>query len=265
MSPEVVALDEMPDDDTEGLDSDIPAGAVPCPECGEYFKSRGLSRHMSSAHGIEPERRQSTGGNKVKAGAFATQWAEFQRGAALIVSFACSGCAAVLMEDAVADGVAIASFCETRPKLRKQVQQALSGMDVMILVGALGGTARKMVAHHSIGARLGLASESHTHAPVSGSAEQKMMAFLAQMPEAERNLLLNDVFGAMAQQQQPTQRANTEPTVSDVAKGTAQVTLVHDDEVPGQPPAPAPEFLTENDRYQMAMAHSGGTDFVDTL
>lgn len=247
--PEVVALDEMPESDPGELDSDIPAGSVPCPECGKFFKSRGLSRHLSSAHGIEPERKQTAG--QKKAPALAIQWAEFQRGAALLISFACTGCAAVLVEDAEVDGVAIASFCEKRPKLRKQIEQALAGMDVMILVGALGGTAKKMVAHHSIGARIGLANQGHSHVPVQGNAEQKMMGFLSSMPEETRNALLNQVFNSM-------------PTVSEPVIPTARVTVVHDDETPGQPPVPVPETLTDQDKYQMAMAHAG-TDFMDTV
>jgi uncharacterized C2H2 Zn-finger protein len=248
-----VLVDEMPEADESELDGDIPAGAVPCPECGEYFKSRGLSRHLNSAHGIEPARKQATGGTKVKGAALAVQWAEFQRGAALFVSFACTACAAVLVEDAETDGVAIAAFCENRPKLRKQIQQALGGMDVMILVGALGGTARKMIAHHSIGARLGM-GDGHTHAPVQGGPQEKLMGFLTQMDEDSRNALLNQVFAAQA-----NATANTSAPV------TPTVTVVMDDEVPGTPPVPVPDTLTEQDRYQMAMAHSGNGDFVETL
>jgi uncharacterized C2H2 Zn-finger protein len=254
--PEVLLVDEMPDADPGDLGSDVAEGTVPCPECGDYFKSRGLSRHLNSAHGIEPARKQASGTGKSKTPALATQWAEFQRGAALLISFACTGCAGVLVEDAEVDGIAIAAFCETRPKLRKQIQQALAGMDVMILVGALGGTAKKMVSHHSIGARIGLGGEGHSHSPVQGSAEQKMMAFLTQMPEDSRNQLLNQVFSGMA----------TAPPQQQAAAPQPVVTVVHDDEpVPGEPPVEMPDHLTEQDKYQMAMAHSGTPDFVETL
>jgi uncharacterized C2H2 Zn-finger protein len=249
-----VLVDEMPDaGPDDDLDADIPAGAVPCPECGDYFKSRGLSRHLNSAHGIEPVRKQSTGATtKVKGAALALQWAEFQRGAALFVSFACTACAAVLVEDADTDGVAIAAFCESRPKLRKQIQQALGGMDVMILVGALGGTARKMIAHHAIGARFGM-GDGHSHTPVEGGAQEKLLGFLSQMPEDSRNALLNQVFNTVASTNVPT-------------TATATVTVVHDDEqVPGAPPSPLPDELSAQDKYQMAMAHAGTGDFVETL
>lgn len=254
--PEVLLIDDMPTPEPgEELDSDVPAGSVPCPECGEYFKPRGLSRHLNSAHGIEPERKQSSGG-KAKTPALATQWAEFQRGASLFVSFACTACAAVLMEDAETDGIAIANFCDTRPKLRKQLQQAMGSMDVMILVGALGGTARKMVAHHSIGARLGMGAPQHTHEPVMGGAEAKVMGFLTQLPEEDRNALLNQVFAA---------QANAAASSSTPTTTTPTVTVVHDDEgTPGGEPVPDLTVLTEQDRHAMAMAHAG-TDFMDTL
>lgn len=260
--PEVFSVDEMPEaapgDDL--LDSDVPAGAVPCPECGEYFKSRGLSRHLNSAHGIEPARKQSSGTGGAKTPAFAAQWAEFQRGAALFVSFACTACAAVLVEDADTDGRAIAVYCENKPKLRKQIQQALGGMDVMILVGALGGTARKMVAHHSIGARLGM-GDSHTHTPVQGSAEEKMLGFLTQMDPNARAELLNHVFSQMQPQpqaQQPPPPPNT--TVSAPVSTTPTATA---EETPGSPPMPNVE-LTAEDRHAMAMAHSGGGEWSQT-
>lgn len=250
----------MPEGDPGELDGDIPAGAVPCPECGEYFKSRGLSRHLNSAHGIEPERKQaSRAGSGKGIETLALQWAEFQRGAALFISFACTGCAAVLVEDAETDGRAIAAYCEHKPKLRKQIMQALNGMDVMILVGALGGTARKMIAHHSIGARLGMVPD-HAHAPVAGGAQEKMMGFLTQMDPNARTELLNKVFSQMAEQQQPATA-----TASSPATATQPVTVRENSTAPGSEPAPDLSHLTEQDRHAMAMAHSGSPDFAETL
>lgn len=251
MSPELLSLDEVPDGADDSLGSDVPAGSVPCPECGEYFKSRGLTRHMVQTHGMAaPARRTATGDAGKGNVRLATQWAEFQRGAALFISFACAQCAAVIVEDAQRDGDAIAAFCEGRPKLKKQIQQALTGMDIMILVGALGETARKCVAHHDIGRRIGLPGPQHSH--VGGqSAQEKMMSFLTTMPEADRNLLLNQVFNGMA-----TANAPTAPP--------SNVTVVMDDEnTPGAPPPPQTTPVTPQDEYMMAMAHSGGSDFVE--
>lgn len=249
--PEVFSVDEMPEAGPEDeLDSDIPAGSVPCPECGDYFKSRGLSRHLNSAHGIAPERQQANRSSGSKTPAFAKQWAEFQRGAALFVSFACTACAAVLVEDADTDAMAIAIYCENKPKLRKQIQTALGSMDVMILVGALGGTARKMIAHHSLGARLGM-GDNHSHVPVHGDAQAKILGFLTSMDESARNELLNRVFAQAA-------ATNASASSSEPVRATPTVTVVHDDETaPGAEPAPDLSLLTEQDRMQMALAHSG--------
>jgi hypothetical protein len=251
MSPEPILLDEMPTgDEDDAVDFDVAAGKTACPECGNYFatKGGGLARHRRSAHGIEPERKQAATARS-KAPALAAQWAEFQRGAALFVSFACTECAAVLVEDAETDGLAIANFCEGRPKLRKQIQQALGSMDVMILVGALGETARKMIAHHNIGKRIGLPGPSHSHTGQQ-SAQERMMNFLSQMPQDARNDLLNQVFSRAPQ---------TTATATRPAAATPTVTVVMDDEpAPGEPPVPAPNTLTEHDRYQMAMANGAG-------
>lgn len=251
MSPLVVALDDVPSADDNDLGSDVPADAVACPECGNYYKSRGLTRHMVQAHGATPPSRSGIAAPKqtIK---LAVRWAEFQRGAALFVAFACTQCAAIIVEDAVKDGEAIAAFCENRPKLKKQIEQALAGMDIMILVGALGETGRKMIAHHEIGKKMGMAGPQHNHP--RGSAEEQMMRFLTDIPEADRNLLLNQVFNQMATAS-PSAPAAAAPTV----------TVVMDDEVPGQPPVVVPDNLTDTDKFQMAMAHSGSGDFDATL
>jgi hypothetical protein len=204
---------------------------------------------MVQAHGMQPPRRV---GSSVDSGKstikLAVQWAEFQRGAALFISFACAQCAAVIVEDAQRDGDAIAAFCEGRPKLKKQIQQALTGMDIMILVGALGETARKCVSHHELGKRIGLPGPQHSH--VGGqSAQEKMMSFLTQMPEADRNLLLNQVFNGMATANAP---AAASPTVT---------VVMNDEDTPGQPPVVIPDNLSEQDRFQMAMAHSTTGEF----
>jgi hypothetical protein len=251
--PEPILLDELPAEESPFVGSEVPAGTVPCPECGNYFKSRGLTRHMVNAHGMEPPERKTPAGTGKATVALAKRWAEFQRGAALFVSFACSECAAVLIEDADTDANAIATFCDGRPKLKKQLQQALTGMDIMILVGALGGTARKMVAHHEIGKKIGLPGPAHSHA-AGGSAQEKMMHFLTDLPEDSRNQLLNQVFSGMA---------NTSSSVP--ATATPTVTVVLDDEAPGQPPVPVPETLTDQDKFHIAMAHTRTDDFVESL
>jgi hypothetical protein len=211
---------------------------------------------MVQAHGMEPPSRSGIAVDKGKSTVkLAQQWAEFQRGAALFISFACTECAAVIVADAVRDGEAIAIFCETRPKLKRQIQQALTGMDIMILVGALGETARKCIAHHEFGKRIGLPGPQHAHK--RGSAEEQVLSFLTSIPEADRNLLLNQVFSGMA-------AANA--SASGPAAPQPTVTVVMDDEdVPGQPPVHIPENLSEQDKYQMAMAHSGNGDFESVL
>lgn len=259
--PEMVSLDEMPTAEEGDLDSDVPSGTVPCPECGNFYKSRGLTRHMVNAHGMEPPAGRTPSSTKGRgAAALATKWAEFQRGAALLVSFACTNCAAVLVEDAQKDGDAIAAFCEGRPKLRKQLQQALDGMDLMLLVAALGGTAQKMVSHHAIGAKIGL-GDGHTHNDNAGGPQERVMSFLSGMDEDSRNALINGAFDQMRAHTQTATATTTEP-----AQATVQRTVVvHDDETPGQPPVVVPETLTPQDRYQMMMAHAHTDDLSVTV
>lgn len=251
--PIVVPLDDVPTDDSDNdLGSDIPADAIACPECGNYYKRRGLTRHMVQAHGMESPSRSGSVATPKQGPKLAQRWAEFQRGAALLVSFACVQCAAVLVEDAQQDGDAIAAFCENRPKLRKQIEQALSGMDVMILVGALGATGRKMIAHHDIGKKLGL-GDGHTHTVERGGPQEQVMAFLTSIPEADRNLMLNQIFNQMATAKAP-------------AAATPKVTVVMDDEAAaGAPPVVVPEDLSEQDKFNIAMAHSGVGGFDATL
>lgn len=269
MSPEVIGLDEMPTEEEGQLDSDIAAGTVPCPECGNYYKSRGLTRHMVNSHGMEPPAgsRAGTGGNTKGKGtaALASKWAEFQRGAALLVSFGCTSCAGVLVEDAQKDGDAIATFCENRPKLRKQLQQALDGMDLMLLIAALGGTAQKMVSHHAIGAKIGL-GDGHTHNDNAGGPQERVMSFLSGMDEDSRNALINGAFDQMRATQQAGQQPRTTATTTERTAATVQRTVVMEDEAtPGQPPLVVPEALTPQDRYQMMMAHAHTDDLSVTV
>lgn len=197
MTPEPIALDELPDAaplfGTAGSGDSI--DKVQCPECDKSFLPTGIKRHITMAHrgGVS-----DTGGTKSPKTVIdmATRWAEFQRGSALLVSFACSQCAAVLVQDADTDGRAIADFCMKRPKLRKQVEQFLMASDMLILVGALGGTAQKMASHHSIGKRIGLTDTSHPGE--HGQGMQGVAQFMKNMSEEDRNALLNGAIDHMA-------------------------------------------------------------------
>src|SRR5579864_1981462 len=122
--PEPVALDELPG--VEALFSDSGTATDPdkvqCPQCDRAFLPTGLKRHITMAHngGVSDSTKAGTGKKKVEID-LANSWAAFQRGAALMVSFACNQCATVLVNDADKDGQAIAQFCANRPKLRKQL------------------------------------------------------------------------------------------------------------------------------------------------
>lgn len=237
--------------------TEVAIGLVPCPECGEYFKSArgGLTRHRRSAHGIEPDgARSASKPTKSSTATLAVRWAEFQRGSALFVSFACSQCAAVLVEDAQHDAEAIALYCEKRPKLRKQIEQVLGGMDVMILVGALGETARKMLAHHSIGRQLGLPGSEKQHAAEHG-AQEKMMSFLTNMDPDARHQLIDQVFTS-----RNGEAANSSVDVQTPVTVTVET---NSDSVPGMPPNPNGP-VTEQDRYAMAVAHSATGEWSST-
>jgi hypothetical protein len=253
--PDVVALDEFPQTEPGEEDFDELSGKVPCPECGELFKSRGLTRHLTQSHGVENPNKRS-GSKPTKTDTLALRWAEFQRGSALFVSFACSQCAAVLVEDATHDGEAIAQFCATRPKLKKQIEQVLGGMDVMILVGALGETARKMLAHHSLGKQLGL-GPGPAHSAQHGAAE-KMMDFMTGLDPDARHQLLDQVFAS----REAAAQANATVDVSTPV--TTTVTTDNTEETPpGMPPQPqAP--MTEQDRYAMAVANSQTGEWSQT-
>lgn len=200
--PETLELDDAPFGGDTAPTDDANAGKVACPECGNYFKSSGIKRHITVSHG---DGQRSSSGNEPrkpqKRGiSIADTGAKFQKSAALLVSMACKNCASILMMDAEQDWLAIDQFCADRPKLRKQVQDMLSISDFMLLVGALGGTAQKMVAHHSIGKNLpfglmdfDIPTDHNGHDPKASMAE-----FLMAIPEEERNQMLNDALRTYA-------------------------------------------------------------------
>jgi len=84
-----------------------------------------------------------------------------------------------------------------------------------------------------------------------------MLSFLTQMPEADRNLLLNQVFNGMA-----TANASSSPFP---APPTTVTVVMDDEDTPGAPPPPDMGHLTPQDEYQMAMAHSATGDLSQTL
>src|SRR5450759_1124278 len=97
--PEPIALDELPEaEPLFGSDSGDSIGRVACPECGKTFLPTGIKRHITMSHrgGVS-----DTGGTKTPKQVvdLATRWAEFQRGSALLISFACGQCAAVWVGD----------------------------------------------------------------------------------------------------------------------------------------------------------------------
>ena len=161
-----------------------------------------------------PTRSSGSKGSKVVIDV-AERWAQFQRGAALMVSFACSQCASVLVTDADKDGKAIAEFCVNRPKLRKNVEKFLDTSDMLILVGTLGETARTMASHHDIGKRIGLAPTEHTGHDESGM--QGVAAFMASMSEEDRHAILDQAINHMANGAEPQPEAQPDWTPSGAA------------------------------------------------
>lgn len=200
--PKVIDLvdDAAPidDDAAEIVDDD---GKVPCPECGNRFKPSGLNRHITVTHGAGQKQRTASGtGGSKRSVSIANAGMQFQQGASLFVSMACQRCATCLYQDAEKDWKAIDEFCQSRPKLRKQVQDMLTMSDAIMLAGALMGTAQKMIAHHSIGERFafgvantGMDDDHSGHSPAS-----EMAAFMMGIPEDERNRLVNEALASMA-------------------------------------------------------------------
>lgn len=255
---EPFALDDPPAADPSNLGGEDD-GKVQCPECPNRYKSSGLQRHITMAHrdGISDSAASPNRANKPKSTmVIQTRWAEFQRGAALLVSLACSQCAAVLSEDAEKDAIALAHFCEHKPKLRKQVEQFLSTADFMLLLGAFGGTAQKMVAHHSIGKRipgvLPVENTDHGHNPM-----EKAMAFMDQMPPEARHQMMDNVFAQHRQQQEAQeQRQEEEAAVASYPGAVGGYGA-------GAEPVPESVELTEHDRA-IREAMGTGAVFMET-
>ena len=198
MPIEPLALDELPE--AEPLFGEPADGKVQCPECDKSFIPSGLKRHITMSHrgGVSDSAGGSTGKGKSKVVIdVAERWAQFQRGAALMVSFACSQCASVLVTDADKDGKAIAEFCVNRPKLRKNVEKFLDTSDMLILVGTLGETARTMASHHDIGRKIGLADTSE-HMGHDATGMQGVAAFMQSMSPEDRQAILDQALANMA-------------------------------------------------------------------
>lgn len=188
-----------PDKDKEnGADDTNDDGKVPCPECGNRYMPGGLKRHITVSHGNGQVANAPKSGGTKRGIDIAVTGKKFQQSASLLVAMACTKCATILYNDAENDWQAISEFCSDRPKLRKQVQDMLSISDFMLLIGALGGTAQKMVAHHSIGAKLpfGFANEDGPHDGHDPKAD--MAAFIMAIPEEERNALINEALNNYA-------------------------------------------------------------------
>lgn len=245
--PEFLPVDEMPG----GVDPDAAElgsidGKIQCPECDKMFQPSGLKRHITMSHrgGVSEAGTSSApkGNSKARVN-IESRWADFQRGAAMLVSLACVQCAAALSEDAANDGKALAQFCEHRPKLRKQVEDFLSTADFILLVGAFGGTAQKMIGHHSIGKRIpGISTTPNTGHATHDPAE-RMMTFMGGLPPEQRHQMMDQVFEAQKH-------------AADVQR-QAQAAESYESPGAGAEPTPNVETLTEHDA-QLRAAMSGG-------
>lgn len=174
-------------------------GKVSCPECQGRFKPSGLNRHITVTHGgtgaVSKPKKDANSGNK-RGINIASTGAEFQRGVSLLVSMACSQCATALYQDAEKDWLAINEFCLSRPKLAKQVRDMLSVSDFMLLVGALGGTAQKMLSHHAIGNKLPMGMNGSEH--TQHNTQQAMAEFMLAIPVDERTKLIEQALSMAA-------------------------------------------------------------------
>jgi hypothetical protein len=200
MSPEMVQLDDMPDGDPGDLGADGD-GKVACPECDLRFMPTGIKRHITMTHrgGVSDGPSDPKTPKGTKSPVLATRWKDFQLGAALLVSLACADCAKALSEDAEKDGEALAAFCISRPKLRKQIEQFLATADFMLLVGAFGGTAQKMISHHSIAKKMPLGMVKPTNAEHGAhDPMQRMASFMSSMPEEQRHKIFDQALGQYA-------------------------------------------------------------------
>lgn len=249
--PRTISRDEVPG--TLTSEPPINDGKVECPECGNRLTPGGLQRHITVAHrGGVPDPKPSTTTQKAKVD-IASRWIQFQNGAAMLVSLACTQCAQVLASDAEKDAIALAEFCANRPKVRKQVEDLLTGSDFMILLAAFGGTARDMIKHHSIGQRLPIATVGDHGSNGHQSAEQRMAAFMMSMPPAQRNAIIDQAFSAAAKGQQ-RQREYQQPQSSSMPQTTMPT--------PGAEPTPIRKIVDEQDARQVRAAHSNNSPFM---
>lgn len=249
--PEIVSLDETPLAD----DGEQVAGYA-CPECTRSFTSSpGLKRHLTRTHGAAPTTPGSaSSSNKGSAGEdkLAKSWRDFQQGTSVLVALACVTCGRILSEDAETDGNAIAAFAVKRPKLKKQLESFLASADFLVLMGAVGGTAQKMLGHHSIGRKLGIGTG---HAQSTGHNPMERMAqFMAAMPPEARHRIIDQAIVAQQAQQQAQQERRSEP-----AMPTAEAA-----DVPGAEPTIDVRYTPE-DAEMMAKINTESFETVDAM
>lgn len=252
---EPFALDDPPKSDAnEDASTDVD-GKIQCPECDKTFKPSGLQRHITMAHrGGISDRQPNAPRANTKSAIIEARWADFQRGAALLVSLACTQCANALAEDAERDAIALAQYCQNKPKFRKQVEDFLTTADFLLLVGAFGGTAQKMISHHSIAKRIPgitptINPEHSSHDPAS-----RMMDFMGSMPPEQRHAMFDRAMEAREQARQQ-QEAFTQ---------SQQTPAPAEDTGAGGEPVPDTTTLTEHDR-QIREAMNSGTEFMETV
>lgn len=252
---EPFALDDPPKADADDTATDVD-GKIQCPECDKHFKPSGLQRHITMAHrGGISDKPTGTPRANTKSAIIETRWADFQRGAALLVSLACTQCANALAEDAEKDAIALAQYCQTKPKFRKQVEDFLSTADFLLLVGAFGGTAQKMVSHHSIAKRIPGITPTVNPEHASHDPASRMMDFMSSMPPEQRHAMMDR---AMEAQRQAREQAET------FIQQQQEPTPTVEDNGAGGEPAPDTTGLTEHDR-QIREAMNSGTEFMETV
>lgn len=245
--PDIVSLDETPlADDSEQVEG------YACPECTRSFTtSAGLKRHATRTHGATPSTPSSaSSSNKGNPGEekLAKSWRDFQQGSSVLVALACVTCGRALSEDAEIDGNAIAAFAVKRPKLKKQLEAFLASADFLVLMGAVGATAQKMLGHHSIGRRIGIGTG---HAQSTGHNPMERMAqFMAAMPPEARHRIIDQAINA--QQAQQERRAETVPHT------------VESSNVPGAEPSVNVEYTPE-DAEMLAKINTGAFETVDAM
>jgi hypothetical protein len=248
---EPFALDDPPTADAG--EQDTLDGKIQCPECDKTFKPTGLQRHITMIHrGGVGDTDKNKGGKRTPI--IETRWADFQRGCALLVSLACVQCANALSEDAEKDAIALASYCQNKPKFKKQVEDFLTTADFLLLVGAFGGTAQRMISHHSVAKRIpGISPtapnpEHATHDPAS-----RMMEFMGSLPPEQRHMMMDRAMEASRQAREQQEAFVQQQQEPEAANNNA----------PGaEPVVEAP--LTEHDK-QIRDAMNSGTEFMETV